>query len=231
MTKKQLSVKVYRMKRILLIFGLALALALPVAALAGSPFVTGDTIIVAEEDIIDGNYLVSGNSINIDGNVNGDVIFAGSNVVINGDVAGDVIGAGASIRITGEVEGSVRVAGSNIQIDGQVGHNVIAFGGNVVISDSAEIGWELFTGAGNVEVRGEIGTNVTGAAGNMLISGSVGRDLNVAGDTISILPDASIDGDVTYRTENAESLIVSEGATISGEITHDTLDKHFDGNK
>ena len=85
-------------------------LAAPLVVLAGS----NKSIFVAEDEIIEGNFIKIGNTIDIAGNVNGDVIVVGSSITISGDVAGDVIAAGSTIRILGEVGGSVRLIGSAI---------------------------------------------------------------------------------------------------------------------
>ena len=74
---------------IIICFGLFLILPTTVMAFVVK---TGDSIYVAADEIVDGNFYAAGNSITIEGNIVGDVIgVAAQTINISGRVEGDVI--------------------------------------------------------------------------------------------------------------------------------------------
>lgn len=206
---------------IFLILGLFL-LAAPLAVLAGS----NKSIFVAEDEIIEGNFIKVGNTIDIAGNVNGDVIVAGNSITISGDVAGDVIAAGSTIRILGEVGGSIRVVGSAIEINSEVKHNVWAVGSTVVINEDASVGWDVFSAGANVEIRGPVSRSVWLAGAVLLIDDKIGGDVNAAIDNdgqLILNSKADIGGKVVYKAANEDQLIKNETAVVAGEIIRKDL--------
>lgn len=206
---------------IFILLGLVL-LTTPLAVLAGS----NKSIFVAEDEIIEGNFIKVGNTIDIAGNVNGDVIVVGSSITISGDVAGDVIAAGSTIRILGEVGGSVRLVGSAIEISGKIKHNVWAVGSTVAINESASVGWDVFSAGANVEIRGPVSRSVWLAGTGLLIDDKIGQDVNAVinqeGQLI-LNSKADIGGKVVYKAQADDQLIKNETAVVAGEITRKDL--------
>lgn len=203
------------------ILGLFL-LVTPFAVMAGS----NQSIYIAEDEIVEGNFIKIGNTINIAGNVNGDVIVAGSSITISGDVAGDVIAVGSIIRITGEVGGSVRVAGSAIEINGEVKHNIWAVGSTVAINEDASVGWDVFSAGASVEIRGPVERSVWLAGASLVIDNKIGKDVNVAIDQegqLTLSPQAEVGGQVVYKAAKDEQLVQNEGAVVTGEIIRKDL--------
>tara|TARA_Y100000310_G_scaffold345770_1_gene469622 strand:+ start:1061 stop:2224 length:1164 start_codon:yes stop_codon:yes gene_type:complete len=208
-------------------------IALPVFVLAGNK---DDLIIVGADEIIDGNFIRAGKTIDIKGAVNGDVIVAGSSITISGPVAGSVIAAGSSIRITGPVAGSVRVAGSLVDIDSEVEKNVWAAGSIVNLGANSTVGWDVYSAGANVELRGSIGGNVWAGTANLIITETVGKDVTASVDRdgqIILYPEARVAGNLTYKANSEDQLILQEGSIVSGEILKKAIPipEKFDFNK
>jgi len=208
--------------RILIIFAFVLFLALPLTAKAFE-IKSGNTIYVAEEEIIKGNLYAGGNIITVDGTIEGDVICGGQTININGTVEGDVICGGQTININGTVNGNIRVAGNSINLNGRVARNAMAFGQQINLGNKADVGWSLLIAGQKGEIRGKIGNDLYGGASEITIAGEVGNDVRLKLDnskdkSLIITSGASIGGDVTYTSKNDAS--IADDTLIAGEVVH-----------
>lgn len=211
----------------LLTIGLFL-IGIPVITLAGSNNFE-DTIYVAEDEIIEGNFIKAASIIEINGPVNGDVIAAGTSIIINGPVAGDVIVAGATVRITGSVGGSVRAVGSLVEVSGAVEHNVWIAGDSVLISEEATVGWDVYAAGATADVRSVVGGNVWLAGASVILDGTVGKDvkLMVGNDGQAVLnSNAKVSGNLDYSASIEDQLVLREGAEVLGETSMSEVEMH-----
>ncbi|MDX9893562.1 MAG: polymer-forming cytoskeletal protein [Patescibacteria group bacterium] len=193
---------------------------LPVTVWAANKNV-GSMFYVGPDEIIEGNFIKAGSTIDIAGAVNGDVIVAGNSVVISGSVAGDVIAAGNSVKILGPVGGSVRVVGSTVDINNEVERNVWALGSSVSLGAESKVGWDVFAAGASVELRGPIAGNAWSSGANILIGSDIGKDLTAQvdeGGEITLYPQAKVNGNLNYRAVADDQLKLNEGSTIGGEV-------------
>lgn len=184
----------------------------------------GESIYIAEDEIVEGNLYAAGTSITVDGKVHGDIYCAGQSIIINGEVAGDVICAGRAITIDGIVNGSVRLAGQSIIIKNEVKQNVLAFGSDIILDKNAKVGWEMLVAGAIANINGKINGTFHGAAEKLLIAGEIGEDVRVSTSDnrdqggLSIKDSAKIDGDVIYTDFLTGT--ISDKALILGEVVH-----------
>jgi len=162
---------------------------------------SGDYVTVASGEVIDGDLYVGGETIIIDGTINGDLIAAGRTIMVNGTVNGNIIAAGETVDINGEVTHAVRIIGEILNISGTIGRDLLVAGNKVSIASTAEIGSDLLLGAGTARIDG-------------LIKG----DINSGVEHLTIASTASIQGKLTYISENEAN--IQSGAQIRGKITH-----------
>ncbi|QKY19252.1 polymer-forming cytoskeletal protein [Halolamina sp. CBA1230] len=142
----------------------------------------GDTIVVGEDETVDG----------IDG-------VAGT-IVVRGTVTGDVAGTAGTIRITetGTVEGDLQAAGGSVIVAGTVEGDVQIGAGSFDLTDTGRIGGSLDVGAGAVTVDGAVAEDVR-AAGNTVTLGpnaDVGGEFRYDAETFDRSPDAAVAGGV-----------------------------------
>ncbi|OGY45159.1 MAG: hypothetical protein A3A24_03255 [Candidatus Buchananbacteria bacterium RIFCSPLOWO2_01_FULL_46_12] len=198
-------------------------LALPLATFAGVFAIDNkenQSVTVAADQIIDGNFIKAGNIIDIEGAVKGDVIVAGNTIRISGPVSGDVIAAGNSIKISGPVSGSVRVVGSNIEVSGEVKNNIWTAGSNVFIDKTSTVGLDVYAAGASVEIKGKVSGNVWAGAGTVVISNEVGKKVTASVDRegqVILETGAKINGDLVYQAASEKQLIIKEGAVVSGQ--------------
>ena len=162
----------------------------------------GDLVTVARGEVIDDDLYVGGETIIIDGIINGDLIAAGRTIMINGTVNGSIFAAGGTININGEVTHAVRILGETLNISDTIGGDLLVAGSKLIMASTAEIGGDLLLGVGSARIEG-------------LIKG----DINGGVESLTIAPTASIQGRLTYFSENEAN--IHSGAQIGGMITHE----------
>ena len=181
--------------RMLLGAALALALAMPAAALAASneqlPNVT-----LEKGDNRTGTYYVAGQTVTVDGNVEGDVICGAQTVVINGAVGGDVICAGQTITVNGTVGGSVRSVGQVVTINGTVGRNITAGAQNFSLGDKSNVSGEAAVAAQTLVLSGPIARAAYLAGQEMNLKSTIGGDLNYTSEKTPALDKSKVQGQV-----------------------------------
>lgn len=162
---------------------------------------SGNIVTVASGEVIDGDLYVAGSTIIIDATINGDLIAAGRTITVNGPVNGSIMAAGETVNINGEVTHAVRVIGETLNISGTIGRDLLVGGAKFSMASTAEIGGDLLLGASKARIDG-------------LIKG----DINSGVDSLTIASTASIQGKLTYISENEAN--IQSDAQISGTITH-----------
>jgi len=208
-----------KITKILLLLAIIL---LPLGAAKALGTKTGNSVYVAKDEIVSGNFYAAGNNITIDGTISGDLIAAAQTINVNGRVEGDIIAAAQDININGEVGGNVRVAGTAIALNGAVARNVNVFGSNIIIGNNARIGWDIFAAGVTLEMRGNVDGGLSGTVGHGLVSGKIGKNINLKisennlNEGLIISPEASVGGGIIYTSQKPAQ--ISEKASIGGKV-------------
>lgn len=177
---------------------------------------SGNVVMLAKDQTVNGDYFAGGQTIDIHGTVNGDLYVAGGNVEVDGTINGDILAAGGTVLLQGSAH-NIRTAGGNVTIDSTVDGNVTAVGGNVTIADGAKIAGSLVSAGGQINVLPAIGKGAAIAGGQITISNTINGDLLGAGN-FNLTPQAKVNGAFTYL--NARQATIENGAVISGKVTH-----------
>lgn len=201
------------MKKIYIILLLVCTFALPQVTHAKSNY-SAQLITLSENEIVDRDYFAAGDIVEVFGTINGDAYVAGGTVTFEGTVNGDILAAGGTVTINGDVSQDVRVAGGTVTINANIEGNVTVGGGTVEIAEEAVIGGSLVAGAGTLNVRAPIGKGAKLGSGNLYIANSIGGDVDAGAETIRVAPNANVEGDFNYWSENDAQ--ISESASISG---------------
>lgn len=201
------------------IAALCLALTIPLSLRAETV-----SSVVAQDQVIDDNYVKFGDTITIDGTINGDALLTGDRIIVNGDIKGDLIALANSVMVNGIIGGSVRVASGDVTVRGSVAKNVTVAANNLEVTSNGQIGQSLAYAAGAVNMAGVVTGNVTGQSFSANIGGRVGRDVNITlsnGD-LTVAPEANIKGNLRYGS-NATATV--DPARVSGSVIyHKTTD-------
>ena len=191
-----------------------LALSLPSFALERRH---GDFVTVAATETIDDTLLATGNTVRIEGVVNGDVIAVGRTVEVSGTVKGDLISIARSTVVSGTVEGSIHNLSRSLDIEGQLGHNIYGWMQSLRLNSRGHVGDGIIGGASDVMLEGEVRRSATIFASSAEVSGTIGRELTMAGGSLTLTNTARVGGDLTARVRQLKNVHIADGASIAGK--------------
>jgi cytoskeletal protein CcmA (bactofilin family) len=182
-------------------YRLAVALLAILVVLGGLP-----AVAVAQQSAPDGSGDgSSGAIVRIDENetFDGTLDATAGAVVVAGTVDGDVSAAAGSVLVTdsGRVTGDLNATAGSVLVEGRVG-------GDLTVAAAA---LELREGS-------RIGGSVDAGVADARLAGSDDSDTALSAATAAIAPTATIDGSLTYSSEQTT---IADGATIEGDVTRD----------
>jgi len=142
----------------------------------------GETVLIAADEVVDGDVYANANQFTLDGVVKGDLIVFGTVIVINGTVEGDLIAAGQSIVINGTVGDDARVAGAILAVgdSAKIGGDLVAAGASLEVKQGSLVEQELVVGAAQVLLAGNVNEDVLVGSGALELRGEFGGDVNAS---------------------------------------------------
>ncbi len=183
---------------------------------------SGGTVVIAAEEVIDDDLIVSGETVQIDGTVRGDLIATGTTVIVNGKVEGSAALAGQSLRLTGDVDGSVYAASYDMTVGeaATVGRNLYYGGFSLVMEPGSSVGRSVYAGTSQVVADGTIGGDLVVGANALELNGAVAGDVRgeVALDDRPAMPMGMMPN-MPAIDQIAPGLRVDPAAAVGGSVT------------
>jgi cytoskeletal protein CcmA (bactofilin family) len=177
----------------------------------------GEFVTVAANETVDDTLLAAGNTVSVEGVVNGDLLVFAQTLEVRGTVNGDLVSFAKRTVVSGTVEGRIYDFSQSLDLEGQLGHSIYAWAQSFRLDDRAHVGEGVVVGGADASLEGEVKRSVTIFAGNANVSGSVGRDLTMAGSSLTLTDTARVGGDLIARVHEMKDVHVAEGATITGK--------------
>jgi len=193
--------------------------------------------IMAEITEIDGGslYIVtneSSGSFQENGDFDKDYFWGGENISFTG-MADDLYIMGRDIEISGKSLGSATMMGETVLIDGIITKNLhsaardVRINGRVletgfigaqevIISEDAVVEGTLLIGASTIHILGQLNNGLLAGAGEIIIDGPVKGNVNVRTGKLIITERGSVDGNLTYGSNNL--LSSAEESRVSGTV-------------
>lgn len=176
------------------------------AAIGDTRFEAGDQVVVDER--VYGHMFVAAGRVAIRARVDKSAFVSGGDVSVSGSVGRNVYAAGGDVRIEGEIEGRLRAAGGTVQL-----------------LSSARVDDDATLAGASIVVDGEVGDRLRAFGESIAINGTIFGDVEVAGESIRIGPDAHIYGRVEYRS--GSDVQVDPAATIDGGVMEVDREKRW----
>ena len=184
------------------------------------------SISISEEEIVDGDFFASGETVTIKGTINGDAYIAGGQISIEGNINGDLLVAGGMVEISGEISQNARIVGGQVSLNqASIGRNLSVGSGMLRIQDSAQLGGNIVSGSGTIIINSPTSGDVRLAAGNITLNSPVSGNAYLAGGDINLSEAAKIEGDLTYWSEN--DIKLSSKEMISGKIIKKDISSNY----
>jgi len=177
-----------------------------------------DVVILPFGTVHEGDYFVSGDSVEISGTVTGDLYVFASQLFIDGIVKGDALVSGGSIDISGEIAQNLRAVCGQIMFSGTVGRNAAIAAGNATFTSSGNIQGNLVCSAGNIDLGSTIGNDVRLFASNARVSNTITHNLQGVLGQLRLTSKAKVGGNVTYSSN--QDAYIDAGASIGGQVVH-----------
>lgn len=177
---------------------------------------TGDSVSVAEGQLIEGDFYTAAGKINVSGEVEKDMIAAGGQLTINGSVGDDALFLAAQTDIYGTIGDDLRVIGGSVTIAEPVVGDVFVIAGQVDILSTASVGGDVLVYGGEVTIEGPVGGDVLGTVDLLRIDSVVAGDIDVTVGQLTLGDRATVEGAVKYVSN--ELLIQALNATVVGDI-------------
>ncbi|MBX7252122.1 MAG: polymer-forming cytoskeletal protein [Candidatus Promineofilum sp.] len=168
-----------RGKVIFLILGLLVVAGLVAPSVHAADIRRGERVVIAADEVIDDDLVVSAQYIEINGTVTGDLVATGTIIVVNGTVEGSALLAAQSLEVRGRVEGSIYGAAYSLLLDeGAAIHRNVLFGGfSAITRPDSEIDRDLYVAGYQLLHDGMVHGDVNVATSALEINGSVGGDV------------------------------------------------------
>ncbi len=181
---------------LLMVLALTLVFLLPGEPLEAATVEAENTVTIGDEEIIEDDVYLFGNTVNIRGTIVGDAFILANNANIEGTVEGGVFVLSETLNISGDVTGTIRAAANRILFEGSTER-------------------DLVVAANAISVGGTVGNDYLGAANRTVLTGIIGRDISAATNTLDLSGD--VGGDIDVIVEN---LTIRSGAVVEGEIKY-----------
>lgn len=172
---------------------------------------------LSQEQSIDDDIYAVGEDFKIDGVVNGDVVVLGNTIQLNGTVTGDVYLVGEKINIDATVYGNTFVFGNNTSIEGTLAESTYIM--TSILNYNADTQKDLFGFFLESSMKGTIGDDLRIVGFRSNIESIVRGDAILLGDGHTV-NDMNVTGDIFYNT-TLKDIAKSQGVDIDDGINVD----------
>lgn len=177
---------------------------------------SGETVSVAEDQLIEGNFYSAAGIANISGSITEDVLVVGGQINLNGEVGADALLVGGSVDVHGTVSDDVRIVAGEAIIAEPVLGDVLVIGGMVSILSSASIAGDVLIYGGQATIEGSVGGDVLGQIERLRIDASVAGDVDVTVNELTLGDRADVAGSVRYVSTNLA--VQALNANVGGDL-------------
>jgi cytoskeletal protein CcmA (bactofilin family) len=212
-----------RGKSLYLFIGLTLALLGLVTRPADAADIrTGERVVIAVDEVIDDDLVVSAQFVEINGTVTGDLVATGTIILINGRVGGSAIVAAQSVEVRGTIDGSLYGAAYSLLLGegAAVNRNVLFGGFSATTQANSQVSRDFHMAGYQMRHDGSIGGDLNVSAGALQINGTVGGDVTgeVSAPGRAAPPHVSLPNMPSTVTMLPSGLVVGPAAQIGGQM-------------
>jgi len=172
---------------------------------------------LSQEQSIDDDIYAVGEDFKIDGVVNGDVVVLGNTIQLNGTVTGDVYLVGEKINIDATVYGNTFIFGNNTSVEGTLAESTYIM--TSILNYNADTQKDLFGFFLESSMKGTIGDDLRIVGFRSNIESIVRGDAILLGDGHTV-NDMNVTGDIFYNT-TLKDIAKSQGVDIDDGINVD----------
>lgn len=192
-------------------------LLLPFNLSANTVVRSGETVAIADDQVIEGDFYGFGNTVAISGKATEDLFLLGGNVTINGEVGGDLAIVGGMVDVHGTVDDDVRIVGGTVVIAGDIPGNLVVVASDLKILSTATIGGDLLFYGRTADISGTLEGNILGTSEKIRVDGKVGG-VDIRTGSLVLGSRADVANNVSYTS--AHELVRAQEAKVAGKIIY-----------
>ncbi len=177
---------------------------------------TGETVSIAEEQVVEGNFYGAAGKVNISGTVSEDIVIAAGQVTLNGSVGEGAFIVAGQVEVHGTVGNDLRIVAGDVTIADPVMGDLFVLGGTVHILSTASIAGDVLLFAGEATIEGSVGGDVMGTVRTLRLDAPIAGDVDVTTDKLVLGDRSNVAGSVRYVSEQVVEQ--SLNATVGGDM-------------
>lgn len=205
------------MKKTFLVFSILILSAFAQSAYAETVLRISDSVSLATDQIVNGDFYSAAESISLSGAIDGDVHAVAGTATLNGSVTQDVFVVGGSAQLYASVTDDVRIVAGDVTVADYVGGDLFVLAGKLTVLSSARVEGNVFFYGGTGEINGSIGGSLYGTSETLRIDGPIGGNVQIKSINTLVLGDRTdIAGDVQYESNN--ELVRAQNAVVVGRV-------------
>jgi cytoskeletal protein CcmA (bactofilin family) len=188
---------------------------------ASSVVRSGETVTIAADQEVAGDFYGMGGTVAISGLIGEDLVLAGGSIALNGTIGADALLAAGEVDINGVVKDDVRIVSGRVTVAGEVTGDLVVFASELKVLSTATIGGDILFYGDYAEISGVIGKDILGTSNRLRIDGEVLGGLNVTSGALTLGDKAAIAKNVVYSS--ATDLVRAQNATVEGEVVRNSV--------
>jgi cytoskeletal protein CcmA (bactofilin family) len=177
---------------------------------------SGDTVSIAEEQVVQGDLYIAAGDVSISGDIEEEVIAAAGEITINGSIKSNAFIVAGVADIYGPIGDDLRIIAGEVTIAEPVTGDVFVMGGTLEILSTASVTGDVLVYAGDVVIEGSVGGDILGNVGTLRVDAAVAGDIDVTVSQLTLGDRATVDGSVRYIS--ATELVQALNATVTGDL-------------
>ena len=183
---------------------------------ASSVVRTGETVSIAEDQVVSGDLYAAGGTVQISGVVQQDAVIMGGKITSNGEITQNAFLVAGGVDVHGPVGDDLRIVSGEVIVADKVEGDLFVMAGSVSILSSASIAGDLIIYAGDAVIEGPVGGDILGTVGELRIDTNVAGSVDVTVNTLTLGDRANVEGSLTYIS--SQVLERALNATIVGDL-------------
>ena len=205
----------------MVVAGICAAVAMPSSAMATEFRSHNESVEVAKDETIKGDFFGSGHHVKVDGTVDGDVFVFCQSADVTGHVTGDVIAFAQILRVSGKVDGNIRSFTNTTILTGNVAKNMLSFAETVTVDSMGKVGGSITTFVNTLTLDGGVGRDVLAFVNSANVSGSIAGSIQAQGNTLRFNSGAKVDGPVKFKGNRPPDVSSSAKLAVPVEFTQE----------
>ncbi|MBY0310338.1 polymer-forming cytoskeletal protein [Patescibacteria group bacterium] len=195
-------------------FSIVFFLAQP--AEANSVIRSEETVSLAQEQTVEGDFYGVGSAVSLSGVIEGDAYVAGGRVTLNGTVASDTLAVGLTADMQGDSGDDVRIIAGEVTVSGRVRGDLFVIGQRLEVLSGAQIDGDVIFFGQEAVIAGSVGHDVLGHMTTLRLDGPVAHDVTVTVGELTLGERAAIAGAVQYGS--GSPLVRAPGSVVQGAV-------------